>query len=148
MHLTKFCTVITFCFTTCYVDFIDMKVTQYMTATPPWYKADDACKDTNYRVSLVSYWSTHTFNTANKKGFYYFADPVGCNTSNHVTVRHAIQHKLTHNSYFLIATFINSSWMPLNMPFLASTLLMYYIHSIVWVVHWQILPNGDRCHII
>ena len=79
-----------------------MKVTQYMTTTPLWYKADDACADTNHRVSLVSYWSTHAFNTANKKRFYYFADPVGCNTSNHVIVRHAIQHKLTHDSYFQI----------------------------------------------
>ena len=77
-----------------------MKVTQYMTTTPLWYKADDACEDTNHWVSLVSYWSTHAFNTANKNGFYYFADPVGCNASDHVIVRHTIQHKLTHKRYF------------------------------------------------
>ena len=67
-----------------------MKVTQYMTTIPPWYKADDAYEDTNHLVSLVLYWSTHAFNTANKKGFYYFADPVGFNASDHVIVRHAI----------------------------------------------------------
>ena len=76
----------TFCSVKCSVNYINMKVTQRMTTTPPWYKVDDACEDTNHKVSLVSYWSTHAFNTANKKGFYYFADLVGCNSVNNVIV--------------------------------------------------------------
>ena len=71
-----------------------------MSVPPPWYKADHPCDDAKHKVSLVSYWSTHAFDVANWGGFYYFMDPIGCDASGRVIVRHAIKQKLTQNRYF------------------------------------------------
>ena len=71
-----------------------------MSAPPPWYETDDSCTETKVKITLVSHWTTHVFHVANPNGFYYFADPIGCDASGRIIVQHAIKHKLTQNRYF------------------------------------------------
>ena len=65
-----------------------MKIKQHMSAPPPWYKADDPGTETKDKITLVSYWSTHAFHVANCNGFYYFADPIGCDARSYCATHH------------------------------------------------------------
>ena len=84
-----------------------MKVTQLMSALPPWYKADDTTSDTKVKVSIVSFWAKHAFKVATQNYLYYFADLIGCTIQGEVIVQCAIKCNSSNARIFHIA-YINT----------------------------------------